>query len=450
MTQMRMPIPGTRWSFNFNPFEFSPLVQVKREGSRVSLTSRFDGVTHFDIKYIPIKDLPDDVADCFSRDLPAIEQRLGPVEVLASESDTMQEKIVWQSKERLGARFLRRIDNGGLFIAGARPKGDEAELKILLDQFIDSLSESDPRAGLGEKLDVKICGSVDKQTRSGEKKLCVDVLVSTALKDVYIQSLTFQPLQNDKRHTHVFQGRQLPLFSRVVQGQSSNWHSTALPKNAHAIFQFPMIHFPENVDPTNVNLQIFGWDEDGMEVKQAVSMDALAPPVLLQRPVPKHWMMLNGPEHISIHRLAVRVIGNRLFASQRGAVDFKSPDPVIAKNKGYLVNKDYPSYGEPVKAPCDGRVLLCRSDLPDQLPGDRDPANPRGNEICIEIKELTVVVLAHLQAGSLKVQENDLVHKGEVIAAVGNSGNSSEPHLHVHVADSYASNSNGRLAYFVD
>lgn len=45
------------------------------------------------------------------------------------------------------------------------------------------------------------------------------------------------------------------------------------------------------------------------------------------------------------------------------------------------------------------------------------------------------VELAHLQKGSVRVETGDPVKMGQSIALVGNSGNTSEPHLHIHAVD---------------
>ena len=44
-------------------------------------------------------------------------------------------------------------------------------------------------------------------------------------------------------------------------------------------------------------------------------------------------------------------------------------------------------------------------------------------------------VYAHLQPGSLRVKLGDKVRRGQTLGLVGNSGNSTEPHLHFHITD---------------
>lgn len=91
----------------------------------------------------------------------------------------------------------------------------------------------------------------------------------------------------------------------------------------------------------------------------------------------------------------------------------------------------YTVYGLPVHAPCDGRVKHAVDGLPDQAPPDVDRAHLAGNYLVIECGAAEVV-LAHLRDGSVEVRAGELVRRGQRIAAVGNSGNTTEPHLHIH------------------
>ncbi|RDV37697.1 hypothetical protein DV096_11280 [Bradymonadaceae bacterium TMQ3] len=94
----------------------------------------------------------------------------------------------------------------------------------------------------------------------------------------------------------------------------------------------------------------------------------------------------------------------------------------------------YAIYRTPVLAPCDGEVLAARNDLPDQKPMEMDPDNLLGNHLTIHCHDLTIV-LAHLLEGTLRVDVGDHVRAGQPIAEVGNTGNTSEPHLHIHAVE---------------
>jgi len=62
--------------------------------------------------------------------------------------------------------------------------------------------------------------------------------------------------------------------------------------------------------------------------------------------------------------------------------------------------------------------------------------NPLGSFILVHSKNRTIV-LAHLLKGSISVDEGDKIFVGDSIARIGNSGNSSEPHLHIHAIAGY-------------
>jgi murein DD-endopeptidase MepM/ murein hydrolase activator NlpD len=87
-----------------------------------------------------------------------------------------------------------------------------------------------------------------------------------------------------------------------------------------------------------------------------------------------------------------------------------------------------------VVSPCDGAVLAAQDGLPDQAPPQADPDNPAGNHVVLACGGLRIE-LAHLAAGSVAVAPGDRVRSGDRLGAVGNSGNTSEPHLHIHAVD---------------
>ncbi|MCR8915068.1 hypothetical protein FDP08_17985 [Marinobacter panjinensis] len=95
------------------------------------------------------------------------------------------------------------------------------------------------------------------------------------------------------------------------------------------------------------------------------------------------------------------------------------------------VLEDYGIWNAPVAAPCSGEVTNVGTGLPDQTPPRNDRDNPAGNFVAIHCGKVTVV-LAHLRQGSVSLRQGDKVMSGDLIGRVGNSGNSSEPHLHVH------------------
>ena len=91
----------------------------------------------------------------------------------------------------------------------------------------------------------------------------------------------------------------------------------------------------------------------------------------------------------------------------------------------------YEIFGEPVVAPCEGKVLFTESRLPDRIPPEVDRLKPAGNFVYLECGAAGVL-LAHLMQSSVAVAPGDRVRAGQQIGRVGNSGYSTEPHLHIH------------------
>lgn len=113
--------------------------------------------------------------------------------------------------------------------------------------------------------------------------------------------------------------------------------------------------------------------------------------------------------------------------------------------------EDYHCYGKPVLAPAAGTVVWLDDGHPDQAIGSSDPAHPVGNGVIIDHGQGEFSLLAHFQPGSLKVKKGDKVRARQAIARCGNSGNTSEPHVHYHLQNGATlENVDGLPAFFVD
>jgi hypothetical protein len=124
---------------------------------------------------------------------------------------------------------------------------------------------------------------------------------------------------------------------------------------------------------------------------------------------------------------------HRRVAEQAGALDLLRLGDDGARAAGVFPRElsRFAAYGTPVLAPCDGMVLIARDGLPDQDPEHPQVAPAAGNHVRIDTG-FEQILLAHLQPGTVAVTAGEQVHRGQAIGLVGNSGNSSEPHLHLH------------------
>lgn len=118
---------------------------------------------------------------------------------------------------------------------------------------------------------------------------------------------------------------------------------------------------------------------------------------------------------------------------QSYAVDLVAVNALGVRAMGLLPEDParYAIFGLPVHAPCEGVVSQIEDTLPDLPPPRTDARNPAGNRVLLDCGDF-MVLLAHLKRGSIRVQAGQRVIAGTIVGAVGNSGNTDEPHLHVH------------------
>jgi hypothetical protein len=115
------------------------------------------------------------------------------------------------------------------------------------------------------------------------------------------------------------------------------------------------------------------------------------------------------------------------------AVDLVAVDGAGLRAPGIMPTDPslYRIFGMPVSAPCAGSVVLAVDGLPDMTVPEHDRKNLAGNHVLLACGDVHVV-LAHLRQGSVAVRSGDAVALGQRLGAVGNSGGSDEPHLHIH------------------
>jgi hypothetical protein len=97
--------------------------------------------------------------------------------------------------------------------------------------------------------------------------------------------------------------------------------------------------------------------------------------------------------------------------------------------------EDYHAYGRRVRAPADGIVRAIHDGEPDGPIGHWQVVRAMGNHVIVEVAPSEFLFVAHLQRGSIRVAPGDRVVADQVLGLVGNSGNSSEPHVHLHLQD---------------
>jgi hypothetical protein len=166
-----------------------------------------------------------------------------------------------------------------------------------------------------------------------------------------------------------------------------------------------------------------------------------AHPVLLGPPLlGKGYLAGDGCCDTIRHVRALLPLNGRFTLAQRFAIDWEQIDDqnrLVKGDPGKLEN--YTIFGKDVIAVANGTVVTMRNDLAEQSPGklpDNLPIDQAdGNFVVLDIGNGAFALYAHMQPGSVKVAAGAKIKAGDVLGKVGNTGNTSAPHLHFHVMD---------------
>lgn len=170
-----------------------------------------------------------------------------------------------------------------------------------------------------------------------------------------------------------------------------------------------------------------------------------------------YWVSGNGPSNTSDHRCTNIVVNGHDYFAQRYAIDFiKVNSDGLTYHGDEHKNQSYYCYGDDVLAVSAGKVVEVKNDIPENTPHsgmtmvEINLQTIGGNYVAIDMGNGIYALYGHMIPGSIKVREGNTVKKGQVLGKVGNSGNSSEPHLHFQIVDKPSFIAGNGLPYVFD
>lgn len=166
----------------------------------------------------------------------------------------------------------------------------------------------------------------------------------------------------------------------------------------------------------------FGWFFDIGKIAYPAKLHRVKPAIEVGLPIKQTLLVGWGGDDIDKNYHVV-------VPMERWAYDFLIL-PAATKSKRL---EDYGVYGAEVVAPASGTIVGAFDEEEDIEPGSEDYKSQLGNHIFLKLDETeTFIVMAHLKKSSLMVAVGQHVKEGTPLAQVGNSGATSEPHLHIH------------------
>jgi hypothetical protein len=178
------------------------------------------------------------------------------------------------------------------------------------------------------------------------------------------------------------------------------------------------------------------------------------------------WVALNACCTVSHHRGSLLPLDGRINATERYAIDWVRFDltapTLMDLERGEIATysgdptraESYRAYNQPVLAVADATVVAVTADMPDTPPrtvftGTRLD-HYGGNHIVLDLGDGHYAFYAHLKPNSASVRVGDHVRKGQQLARIGNSGNSTEPHLHFHLTTTPLPYTGDNIPYEID
>lgn len=270
--------------------------------------------------------------------------------------------------------------------------------------------------------------------------LCSFVSYSQSEKNVMALQ-QFQELYNDNKSEAIFQMLSEPFQQKVTL---SGMQQLIMNFQSH-FGAFNSYTFIEGANGRDTFIGDFenGQQQIGIYVDENNNISGLLfkpvehnnPPkferntTALQLPFKGEWFTYwGGNTKAQNYHVATKV--------QQGAFDFLKLGP---GDKSYrrsgTRNEDYYAFGQPLYAVCDAEVYEVRTGIDDNRPTQMNPAHPLGNSVTLKTANDEYIVYAHFEKGTIVVKKGDRVQAGDYLGNCGNSGNSSEPHLHLHIQD---------------
>ncbi|MEI4711594.1 M23 family metallopeptidase [Bacillus cereus] len=159
-----------------------------------------------------------------------------------------------------------------------------------------------------------------------------------------------------------------------------------------------------------------GWFANIGRIAYPADIQSMSPKAVARFPLNERALIGWGGDRLETNYHVIK-------PNERWAYDILIPPAQVKSNK----LEDYGIFGAKVMAPASGTVVSINNNEQDLVPGSENFQSMAGNHIYLRVDETgTFLILAHLKKGSINVRE------GEFLAQVGNSGSSSEPHLHIH------------------
>ena len=231
-------------------------------------------------------------------------------------------------------------------------------------------------------------------------------------------------------------------------GQPAPGDPTTLDGGRSAVV-FLMLDLGSATAPAEIAHRLTVIDDHGESHEVEPAPLAVSPesPIVIAPPLRGTWIagdsVSNGKD--AAHRRAILVVEGTPWIAQRYAIDWVQVETVGGKATTWKgpedKNASYFCYDQPIYSVADGTVVDASDGMAENAPHSGTHAEPitfdnaGGNHAVVQIAPGRYAFYAHMRPGTVQVKTGQIVHAGDLIGHVGNTGSSEEPHLHFHIDD---------------
>jgi|SRR5271169_5923235 len=248
-------------------------------------------------------------------------------------------------------------------------------------------------------------------------------------------------------HTFTFSSADLKTLIRLVGDKSGGSPNQTLEAGRSFIVFLTLDFDRASEIPRALRHTLYFTAEDKSAHTISAEWNVLErAPIIVEAPLRgSDWLAMGATAPQSYHRRALMVEGGEAWLAQRYAIDFAKFHIVDGKAFTWKgpedANSSYFCYDQPIHSVAPGKVVEVMDGVPENVPHSGKLAieltwqNAGGNHVVVDIGFGLYAFYAHMRPGSVAVKEGDRVTTGQVLGHVGNTGSSTEPHLHFHVID---------------
>jgi hypothetical protein len=252
------------------------------------------------------------------------------------------------------------------------------------------------------------------------------------------------------------------MFVPATAGDASKPNDPSLKPGETGIFfvfadWIPVKGVPDSFE-TAITIEQHGERSGSGTIKRSGLEVNSDDPIVIQSPLRgKNWLAANAPSNTSAHRRAIVPVNGQPHIGQRYAIDWiQLGDDGNSFTGDKSKNSSYHAWDQEIHAVTDGKIVEVKDGIPENVPNSGKIAVPitydtlAGNYIIQELSDGHFAAYAHLRPGTLKVKAGDSVRAGDVLAHLGNTGNSTEPHLHFQVCDAPSFTASEGMPFAID